>query len=137
MTIPNNSLVDVNDLLYCSSDGPYPTNANGLHDQTLVCQTDLEDCCDSPKTVRGEWYYPDGRVVESTHGSVWKRSFLKNRGPNQVINGQQYFGSVRLFYRWSNPPGKGRFRCELPNANDPTINQILFANVGELKNNQS
>ena len=128
MTIPNNSLVDINDLLYRGSHDPEPTNDNGLHNRTLVCVTDLEDCCDSPRTVRGDWYYSDGSAVEAdTRGSTFRR----NRGANEVLNGQQFYGSVRLFYRWSNPPGKGRFRCELPSANDPSVNQILYANVGE------
>ena len=132
-TIPNNSLVDIDDLLYRASNTPDPTNANGLHDRTLVCVTDLIDCCDSPRTVRGDWYYPDGSVVPLVTGiSVWENTFLKNRGPNEVINGQQFYGSVRLFFRWSGPPGKGRFRCELPSADNPNVNQILYANVGKL-----
>ena len=128
VTIPNNSLVDIDDLLYRSGGDPHPTNANGLHNQTLVCVTDLEDCCDSPRTVHGDWYYSDGSVVEHSGPG---RTFLRNRGPNEVRNGQQFYGSVRLFYKWSNPPGKGRFRCELPSASDPTNNQTLYANVGE------
>ena len=129
MTIPNNSLVDINDLLYQGSGDPEPTNANGLHNRTLVCVTDLEDCCRSPRTVRGNWYYSDGSAVVADAGGS---TFRRNRGANEVLNGQQFYGSVRLFYRWSNPPGKGRFRCELPSANDPSVNQIVYANVGEL-----
>ena len=129
VTIPNNSLVDVDDLLYRAGGAPHPTNANGLHNQTLVCVTDLEDCCDSPRTVHGDWYYSDGRVVEFDAGG---RTFLSNRGPNEVLNGHQFYGSVRLYHRWSNPPGKGRFRCELPSANDPSISLTLYADVGEL-----
>jgi hypothetical protein len=131
VTIPNNSLVDITDLLYRRGGDPNPTNANGLHNQTLVCVTDLEDCCDSPRTVRGDWYYSDGRAVAADAGR-WDRTFLKTRGANEILNGQQFYGSVRLFYRWSNPPGKGRFRCELPSASDPSVNQFLYADVGEL-----
>ena len=135
VTIPNNSLVDIDDLLYRTSGDPHPTNANGLHNQTLACVTDLEDCCDSPRTVRGDWYYSDGRVVQSGDENPYSNTFLKIRGANEVLNGQQLHGSVRLYYRWSNPPGKGRFRCELPSTNDPTVNQTLYANVGELQLN--
>ena len=131
MTIPNNSLVDIHDLLYRTGFDPDPTNANGLHNQTLVCVTDLVDCCDSPRTVRGDWYYSNGNVVTYT-SQIYGMRFVKNRGPNEIINGRKFSGSVRLFYRWSNPPGKGRFRCELPSASDPSVNQILYANVGEL-----
>ena len=132
VTIPNNSLIDIGDLLYRTVDDPDPINANGLHYRTLVCVTDLEDCCDSPRTVRGNWYYPDGHVVVfDARGST----FLSNRGPNEIINGHHFYGSVRLFHRWSHPPRKGRFRCELPSADNPNVNQILYANIGELQDN--
>ena len=97
--------------------------------------TDLEDCCDAPRTVRGDWYYPDGTVLPSSgpdysiaDGSA---SFLKNRGPNEVRNGTQFHGSIRLFRRWSESPERGRFRCEIPSAADPNVNQTLYANIGE------
>ena len=122
--------MDINDLLYRARGDPDPTNDNGLHNRTLVCITDLEDCCDSPRTVRGNWYFSDGHVVIPPR---WGATFLRNRGPKEIINGRQFSGSVRLFYtRWSNPPGKGRFHCELPSASDPRVNQTLYANVGEL-----
>ena len=126
-TIPNNSLVDIKDILYRTPEDPGPTNSNGLHDQTLLCITDLEDCCDIPHRVQGEWYYPDGRMVPfDAHGTT----FLANRGPNEVINGRQFYGSVRLFHQWSGPPERGRFRCELPSAADPNVTQILYVNIG-------
>ena len=132
VTIPNNSLVDLDDILYRAPIDDYredPTNANGLHDQTLVCVTDLVDCCDAPRTVRGEWYYPDGRRVEFDAGGS---TFWRNRGPNELSNRQQFYGSVRLFRRYSNPPERGQFHCELPSAADPNVTQTLYANIGEL-----
>ena len=95
----------------------------------MLCVTDLEDCCESPHTVRGNWYYPDGSVVQFDARGVTLRA---NRGPNEIINGRQFYGSVRLFRRWSKPQGRGHFRCELPSAADPSVNQILYANIGEL-----
>ena len=133
VTIPNNSLVDVDDILYRAGIDGFredPSNANGLHDETLVCVTDLEDCCESPRTVRGDWYYPDGNMV-SYVPHRWIVTFQRNRGPNEVINGRQFYGSVRLFRQWSNPPERGRFHCELPNAADPRVDQTLYANIGE------
>ena len=125
VTIPNNSLVDFDDLLYTINDDQNPTNANG-HDQTLVCETDLVDCCDAPRTVRGNWYLPNGAVVTNTGNPT----FQSNRGPNEERNGQQFYGSVRIFRRYA-PPQRGRFRCELPSAADPNVNQTLCANIGE------
>ena len=83
MTIPNNSLINIGDLLYRAGGNPVPTNANGLHNRTLVCITDLVDCCDSPRTVHGDWYYSDGRVVKF---DAEGRIFRINRGPNEIIN---------------------------------------------------
>jgi hypothetical protein len=83
--------------------------------------------------VRGDWYYPDGRTVpNNTISHRGSAEFLINRGPNEVRNGRQFYGSVRLFRQWSKPPERGRFRCELPSAANPNITQILYANIGEL-----
>ena len=128
--IPNNSLVDIKDILYRIREDPGPTNSNGLHDQTLLCITDLEDCCDTPHTERGEWYYPDGRMVQFDAHDQWVVTFLANRDTNEVINGRQFYGSVRLFRQWSGPRERGRFCCELPIAADPNVTQTLYANIG-------
>ena len=60
VAIPNNSLVDIDDILYRAPIDGFredPSNANGLHDLSLVCVTDLEDCCESPRAICGDWYY--------------------------------------------------------------------------------
>ena len=132
VTIPDNSLVDIEDILYTVPGDPEPTNTNGLHDRTLVCVTDLVDCCKVPHTKRGGWYYPDGREVIFDRGGGFSATFRRNRGPNEVINGRRFYGSVRLWRRWSYPSGRGRFRCELPSAANPNIIQTLYANIGEL-----
>ena len=129
VAIPNNSLVEFDDLLYRRATDPDPTNANGLHDRGLVCVTDLVDCCDAPRTVRGDWYYPDGSVVPFDVPGGRAVAFRRNRGPNEIRSGRQFYGSVRLFRRWT-PRNRGRFRCELPDANNVT--QTLYANIGEL-----
>ena len=135
--VPNNSLVDFDDILYRTRYDPLrqdPSNANGLHDQTLVCITDLVDCCGVPRTVRGDWYYPDGSKVQFETNQY--STFRRNRDPNQVIslNGTRLhvYGSVRLFRRY-HPTERGRFRCELPSSANPRINQTLYANIGVLK----
>ena len=90
MTIPDNSLVDIEDILYTVPGDPEPTNTNGLHDRTLVCVTDLVDCCKVPHTMRGGWYYPDGREVIFDRGGGFRATFRRNRGPNEVINGRRF-----------------------------------------------
>jgi hypothetical protein len=128
--------VDIDDILYRADiDGfrENPSNANAtLHDQALLCVTDLEDCCDAPRTVHGDWYYPDGNRIAFDTQCGRSTTFRRNRGPNEVINGRQFYGSVRLFRRYSNPPERGRFRCELPSAADPNVNQILYVNIGKI-----
>ena len=132
--VPNNSLVDIDDKLYCARiDGyrEHPTNNNPqLHDQALLYVTDLEDCCDVPHTVCGDWYFPDGNVVPLSYPS-WEATFQQNRDTNEFINGHQFYGSVHLFHQWSGPPERGRFSYELPSAADPNITEILYANFGE------
>ena len=135
--MPNDSFVDFDDILNIGG-GSAPTNRNsGGYGAALQCITDLIDCCgtepDTPsnimRTERGDWYFPDGTNVELANGAS---RLLVNRGPNEVINGEQFNGSVRLFRRYSNIPQRGRFRCELPNAANPSVNQIIYVNICEL-----
>ena len=114
-TIPNNSLVDFEDLAYQAPDQgaqfiEAPTNANGR--QTLMCVTDLVACCEDDGL--GNWYFPDGNVITSNRGGA---TFRANRGQNEMINGQQFDGSVRLWRRYT-PSERGRFRCEIPDVNN-------------------
>ena len=129
MTIPSKSLVDLEDILYRVARDPDPNNTNGLHNQALRCETDLQDCCARPRTVHGNWYYPNGEVVKFDTDGL-NTAFRSNRGANERINGQQFYGSVRLFRRYG-PRERGRFRCELPNSANPSVNQTLYANIGK------
>ena len=134
-TLPSDSFVDLEDVLNVGG-RPLPSNREPASaTDSLQCITDLVDCCgtepDTPSgimpTERGNWYFPDGTTVGSGSGS----RFLVNRGPNEIINGQQFSGSVRLFRRFSGPPGRGRFRCELPNAADPNTDLTIHVNICE------
>ena len=133
LTLPNDSFVDFDDVLNIGS-SIIPSNRNPS-DRALQCITDLVDCCGtesgSPgRTERGDWYFPDGRRVEFQRGGgyAW---FLVNRGPNEVIGEQQFNGSVRLFRIFSRVPERGRFRCELPSAANPSVNQNIYVNICE------
>ena len=120
-TIPNNSLVNLDDLAYQDPNlagfTQDPTNANGR--ETLMCVTDVVACCESPEL--GNWHLPAGSVGGSGQ-------FRINRGQNEEINGQQLYGSVRLWRRYT-PNERGLFRCELPDANG--VNQNLYVNICE------
>ena len=126
-TIPSDSLVDLDDILSVGSDtGLIPSNANPRN--ALLCVTDLEDCCGTPRTVRGDWYFPDGDIVGS------RGEYRVNRGANEERDGQTVYGSVRLYRRFSTTPERGRFYCELPSAANPSVNQTLYANICEFIN---
>ena len=130
---PNNSIVDFSDVLYRTNHAPLledPSNNNStLHNAALLCVTDLVDCCESPP--RGNWYYPDGSVVEFD-GRPKNAVFRSNRGQNEIRNGRQFYGSVRLWHRYT-PTQKGHFYCEIPSAANPSVSQTLYANIGEFK----
>ena len=59
---------------------------------------------------------------------VASAAFQVNRGPNEEINGQTVYDTVRLYRRYT-PAGRGHFHCELPNA--AGVNQILYVNICE------
>ena len=129
--------MDIDDIMYTLPSGQscctdLPSNRN-TRDEALKCVTDLVDCCGTEsgtiRTERGDWYLPGGsRVGFDTERGI---TYQANRGPNEEINGQTVYGSVRLYRRW-NPPDRGRFRCELPSADNPSFNQTLYVYIGEL-----
>ena len=122
--------MDHDDVLNIVSGGPsqeIPTNGNSRN--ALLCVTDLVDCCATPHTVRGDWYFPDGRRVGFDTG--FSAAYLANRGVNEETFGQTVYGSVRLYRRFSGSSDRGRFRCELPSAANPSVNQTLYVNICE------
>ena len=139
MTIPNNSLVDLDDILYqtqahgdpCCNTNPSNSRPD-LHDGALLCVTDLEDCCDASHTVHGDWYYPDGQTAVPSSGPNniiidGPPSFLTEVQMKSEMGGS--FMAQFAFFGWSGLPERGRFRCELPSAADPSVTKILY---GEL-----
>ena len=127
--------MDIDDVMYtapspCCNE---PPSNNNPRDEALLCVTDLVDCCESPRTVHGDWYYPDGHRVEFNPAASSSATFRANRGPNEEINVRNFSGSVRLFRHYSNPPGRGCFHCELPSTANLSVNQTLYANISEFK----
>ena len=86
-----------------------------------MCVTDRVDCCETEG--HANWYFPDGRVIVSGGGGT---SFQTNRG--QSNPGQQFYGSVRLWRRYTSPE-RGRFCCEIPDAKGVT--QRLYVYICE------
>ena len=91
--------MDIDDVMYTSPEatccGDLPSNSNP-RDEALLCVTDLMDCYESPHTVRGDWYYPNGTRVE--FNPTIPITFQANRCPSVEMNRHtQIYGSVRLF----------------------------------------
>ena len=79
---------------------------------SLICHTDLTECCRNSDTGdqggRGEWYYPDGRVVQNNDDST-----AAGEGFYRVRNAPQV---VRLVRRVGNNPlsPTGLYCCVIP-----------------------
>ena len=125
---PNNSLVDVDDVLDIERFFNLPSNEIN-HYEALLCVTDLVRCCQNPRL--GSWHFPNGSIVQEEQGNVFSVSTYRSSwGQHEILNHHQFYGSVRLYRRFTNST-LGGFRCELPDANNVT--QTLYAILG--KNN--
>ena len=106
-TIGNDGYVDINDI----SD----ENAGAL-----LCHTDKTDCCTGSNAAISNWFFPNGSVVGSkVQFDVLRctNCFSRNRGP-----------SVVRLKRIGTPTERGRFYCQVPDAND--VMQTIFVNIG-------
>ena len=110
--IANNSNINIKST-GLSSDNPNGTGA-------LQCTTDNRRCCSQDPRL-GEWYQPNGALVQGTTSTT---AFYRTRGAN---------GEVSL----NRPSGvespTGWFCCEVPDATN--TNQTLCANIGMFTNN--
>ena len=105
------------------SDGYVLASDIGEGDGGLLCNTDRSDCCRSGDgAAQGQWYFPDppgGQVLikgTRTTGNF----FYRDRG----------FRIVRLNrFGTGTPTERGRFRCEIPNADG--VNVDRYVNIGE------
>ena len=108
--VTNDGYVDVGDI-------GFGDDANAL-----LCHTDKTDCCKSPYMINGNWYFPNGTVVEDFRaimqsGKGTSNILARNRGSN---------GVVRL-YSLGSPTDIGHFYCVVPNAAGD--NQTIYVNL--------
>ena len=99
-----------------ASDGYVDANDIGEYNNALHCKTNKTDCCAYNRA--GEWFFPNGsqvRILAYFHHSSHDY-YYRNR--DQRV--------VRL-NRFRNPPEKGHFQCEVPNANEEL--QITHVNI--------
>ena len=93
----------------------------GEGSMALVCNTTNENCCRSPKSKRGEWYYPNGTLVPLL-GDNYR--FYRNRSSR----GEVFLHQRRIHVHSSRT---GIYCCEIPDRNDNCgINQKLCVNLG-------
>ena len=84
----------------------------------LQCITDEKPCCFSQNPQHGEWYLPNGMLVQGTTSDT---AFFRSRGDNgEVYLNRPNNGSL---------PQTGRFCCEVPDATGS--NQALCAIIGK------
>ena len=108
VSIANNSYVDVDNI--------------GVNDNALLCHTNKSTCCETPTAYRaGHWYFPNEMPVKILGSNPPENVFYRNRGP-----------SIVRLNRRGNPSERGRFQCEVPDAN--TIIQRIFVDIGMLFN---
>ena len=116
VNITNNGYVLVTDI----TEGGF--GVTGMDDGGLLCITDRSGCCrisDNPNGgSQGEWYFPNGNPVQIRGTRYGDSIFYRNRDTKLV----------RL-NRVGNPSERGRFRCEVPNADGVMVN--LYVNIGE------
>ena len=108
--IANNSQVNIRNI------GQSSDNPNGA----LQCITDRSSCCATPPNRRGEWYLPNGALVQGTASTT---AFYRTRGDT---------GEVSLNRPSDVMSPTGQFCCEVPDATD--TDQTLCMNIGELLN---
>ena len=114
VAIPNDSYVDIGDFDDISANRTEVCDAHAL-----LCHTDKSNCCNVVQTLHedmllGDWYFPNGTIVESfirTLNSGLCCYFARNRGLSVI---RLYVSGV--------PTERGRFLCEIPNANGVTHN---------------
>ena len=106
--ITNNSYINIRNIIGQTSDNP-----NGA----LQCITDIILCCFSQNPRLGEWYQPNGALVQGTTSTT---TFYRARGDN---------GAVSLNQPIDVESPTGQFCCEVPDATN--TNQTLCVNIGK------
>jgi hypothetical protein len=107
--IANNSNINIRNI------GQSSDNPNGA----LQCITDNFRCCSNVNPRLGEWYQPNGALVQGTTSTT---AFYRTRGDNGEVSLNRPSGVESL---------TGRFCCEVPDIT--SINQTLCVNIGKYR----
>lgn len=105
-----------------ANDGYVDADQIGYDGTALMCHTNKTDCCGHPHDRAGHWYYPNGTQVDSYTNNILKASDFYSRDRRNSV--------VRL-RTVGHPPERGRFYCEVPDANGR--NQTVYVNISMSK----
>ena len=109
--IDNDSFVGLNDI-----------GGNDDDPEALLCHTNNTNCCRAAQGLHGDWYFPGGIRVGSFAENTAARRF------NNIFTRSRDLSVVRLS-RYGSPSQRGRFYCEIINANN--VNQTIYVNICE------
>ena len=103
--IDNNSYVENYSTFTRSSGSP----GGGYVDyKTFRCQTNLRTCCGHDYSHHGDWYFPNGTVIESDYGDA--RSYQGE----QAVYLRQDYSSDYYYTSSSTSPPSGIYCCRIP-----------------------
>ena len=106
--IANNSQINIESI----------TESTDISNGALQCITDMSPCCQGQDPQRGEWYLPNGELVQ---GTTTTTAFYRSRGNN---------GEVFLNRPSMVMSPTGRYCCEVANAANE--NQTLCVIIGKI-----
>ena len=113
--LANHSYVDLTLVEDDDSDGSY---------NTVRCNTDLETCCTGDQGIhRGNFYFPDGGVVQS-HGGFGSPSIFRTHGDQRLT----------LYRRNNAMEPSGIYRCEVAtvgvhNDGDDSLRAVVYVGL--------
>ena len=85
----------------------------------LQCISDRMPCCRSSQT--GEWYFPDGGMVQPIGSTPTPTAFFRNRGDDGTVNLNRVSNDVMM--------PTGQYCCEVPDATG--VNRMTCAIICE------
>ena len=107
-----------------ADDGYVDADEISIRYNALICHTNKTDCCQDPPHRAGHWYFPNGTQIDSYTNLI-----------EDMHSFHFYFrdrrSSVVRLNSYGNPPERGRFYCEVPDANGR--NQTVYINIGMSK----
>ena len=104
---------------YIANNSQINTRSIGLSpNSSLQCITNRNPCCLTQDPRLGEWYLPNGELVQGANSTT---AFYRSRGDN---------GDVSLNRPSEVVSPTGKFCCQVPNAAD--INQTLCVIIGRI-----